>query len=79
MGTRLLKNAPTRDASPPLVLAFLQALNANTNGGDASRVGKRCSFYLVEFVSPFSTPQNEAAEKAPTRDASPPLVLAFGA
>ena len=50
---------------PPLVLAFLQALNANTNGGDASRVGKRCSFYLVEFVSPFSTPQDEAAEKCP--------------
>ncbi len=26
-GTRLLKNIPTRDASPPLVLAFLQARN----------------------------------------------------
>ena len=26
------------------------AQNANSNGGDASRVGKRCSNYLVEFV-----------------------------
>ena len=25
-------------------------LNASSNGGDASRVGKRCSYYLVEFV-----------------------------
>ena len=70
-----------RDASPPLVLAFLQAPNATSNGGDASRVGnffsslvsrERCTYYLVEFVFPshFSMP---------TRDASPPLVIAFGA
>ena len=45
-----------------LRLKVTQALNASSNGGDASRVGKRCSFYLVEFVSPFSTPQDEAAE-----------------
>ena len=55
--------------------------NATSNGGDASRVGnffsslvsrERCSYYLVEFVFPshFSIP---------TRDASPPLVIAFGA
>ena len=29
-GTRLLKNIPTRDASPPLVLAFLLAQSAIT-------------------------------------------------
>ncbi len=55
-------------------------LSASSNGGDASRVGnffsslvsrERCSYYLVEFVFPshFSIP----------RDASPPLVIAFGA
>ena len=55
--------------------------NATSNGGDASRVGnffsslvsrERCSYYLVECVFPshFSIP---------TRDASPPLVIAFGA
>ena len=62
---------------------YHQALppNATSNGGDASRVGhffsslvsrERCSCYLVEFVFPshFSIP---------TRDASPPLVIAFGA
>ena len=27
-----------------------QAQNASTNGGDASRVGKRYSYYLTEFV-----------------------------
>ena len=26
------------------------ALNASSNGSDASRVGKRCSYYLVGFV-----------------------------
>ena len=29
-----------------------QATNASTNGGDASRVGKICSYYLVAFVFP---------------------------
>ena len=28
----------------------MQAQNASTNGNDASRVGKRCSYYLVGFV-----------------------------
>ena len=57
-------------------------LSASSNGGDAFRVGnffsslvsrERCSYYLVEFVFPshFSIPI--------TRDASPPLVIAFGA
>ena len=57
-------------------------LSASSNGGDASRVGnffsslvsrERCSYYLVEFVFPshFSIPI--------TWDASPPLVIAFGA
>ena len=45
------------------------AQNANSNGGDASRVGKRCSNYLVEFVC--------LSFLCPTRDASPPLELAF--
>ena len=43
--------------------------NATSNGGDASRVGKRFSYHL-EFVSFLFV--------IPTRDASPPLVLAFG-
>ena len=45
------------------------AKNASTNGGDASRVGKKFSYYLVWFVSFLLI--------IPTRDASPPLVLAF--
>ena len=48
-----------------------QALNASIKhkyqtlplmGATRLASGKRCSFYLVEFVSPFSTPQDEAAE-----------------
>ena len=31
---------------------YTQAPNATTNGGDASRVGKIFSHYLVEFVFP---------------------------
>ena len=46
------------------------AQSASTNGGDASRVGERCSCYLVELVC-FSF-------MIPTRDASPPLEVAFG-
>ena len=47
-----------------------QATNASTNGGDASRVGKRCCYYFVAcvFSPPFSIP---------TRDASPPLEFEF--
>ena len=44
------------------------AQNASTNGGDASRVGERCSCYLIELVC-FSF-------IFPTRDASPPLEVA---
>ena len=33
--------------------AETQAPNATSNGGDASRVGKRFSYYLVEFVFSF--------------------------
>ena len=36
---------------------------SNTNGGDASRVGKRFSYYLVEFVSFLS----DAGRVAPIR------------
>ena len=32
--------------------AETQAQNATSNGGDASRVGKIYSYYLVEFVFP---------------------------
>ena len=49
----------------------LSVQNATSNEGDASRVGKKCSYYLVEFVSFLFI--------IPTRDASPPLVPAFGA
>ena len=43
-----------------------QALNASTNGGDASRVGERCSYYLVEFIfSSFLYP--DARRVAPIR------------
>ena len=31
---------------------WTQAPNATSNGGDASRVGKRCSYYLAEFALP---------------------------
>ena len=56
-------------------------LSATSNGGDASRVGnffsslvsrERCSYYLVESVFLSHIP-------IPTRNASPPLVIAFGA
>ena len=56
-------------------------LSASSNGGDASRVGnffsslvsrERCCYYLVESVFLSHIP-------IPTRDASPPLVIAFGA
>ena len=64
---------------PPLELAFLQppsattkhkhktqAQNATSNGGDASRVGKGCSYYLAEFVfSSFLYP--DAGRVAPIR------------
>ena len=48
-----------------------QTANASSNGGDASRVGERGSCYLVELVF-FSF-------NIPTRDASSPLEVAFGA
>ena len=43
-----------------------QAQNASTNGGDASRVGKRCSYYIAEDVLPcFLCP--DARRVAPIR------------
>ena len=40
--------------------------DATSNGGDASRVGKRCSYYLAEFVLPcFLCP--DAGRVAPIR------------
>ena len=51
-GTRLAGYFPIEDAT--------------TNGGDASRVGKRCSYYLVGFVLPsFLYP--DAGRIAPIR------------
>ena len=45
-------------------IRYLQ--NASTNGGDASRVGKRCSYYLAEFVfTSFLCP--DAGRVAPIR------------
>ena len=29
---------------------YFSVENATSNGGDASRVGERCSYYLVEFI-----------------------------
>ena len=47
--------------------------NATSNGSDASRVGKRCSYYLAEFVLPtFLCP---SLSRRGTR--RPPLVVAF--
>ena len=46
-----------------------QAQNASTSGGDASRIGKRCSYLFRRACFHLSL--------FPTRDASPPLVLAF--
>ena len=43
-----------------------RATNATTNGGDASRVGKRCSYYFVACVFPLLSlfrRGDEAAEK----------------
>ena len=88
----LCLNAPTRDASPPLVVAFLLAPmlppNASSNGGDASRVGA----FFSSLVSRREKAINKGSQKAlitclsvslclnaPTRDASPPLEVAFGA
>ena len=40
--------------------------DATSNGGDASRVGKRCSYYLAEFVfTSFLCP--DAGRVAPIR------------
>ena len=45
---------------------YLSVEDATSNGGDASRVGKRCSYYLVEFVLPsFLYP--DAGRVAPIR------------
>ncbi len=63
---------------------WTQAPNATSNGGDASRVGKRCSYYLAEFALP-SVLYPDAGRVAPisacvwslSAIASPPLVLAF--
>ena len=40
--------------------------NATSNGGDASRVGKRCSYYLVESIF-FSFLYPDARRVAPIR------------
>ena len=32
---------------------YFSVENATTNGGDASRVGKRCSYYLAGGVLPY--------------------------
>ena len=70
-GVSFLFIFPTRDASPPLELAFLQApnaitkryhptrsQNANSNGGDASRVGKILRLLHTTFCHARATRQN---------------------
>ena len=80
-------NAPTRDASPPLVVAFLLAPNAITkryhqtltlmgatrlaSGKKAINKGSQTALITCLSVS--------LCLNAPTRDASPPLEVAFGA
>ena len=57
-----------------------QATNASTNGGDASRVGKRCCYYFAACVFPsflYSDAGTRLLKNSPTRDASPPLEVAF--
>ena len=51
---------------------------ASENFSAASSRAKRCSYYLAEFVflSPFSIP-TRLLKNSPTRDASPPLEIAF--
>ena len=53
---------------------------ASENFSVASSRAKRCSYYLEEFVflSPFSIP-TRLLKNSPTRDASPPLEIAFRA
>ena len=51
-------------------MRLINTLIATSNGGDASRVGKRCSYLFRRVCFHLSL--------FPTRDASPPLVLAFG-
>ena len=41
--------------------------DATSNGGDASRVGKRCSYYLVGFVLHYFL-YPDAGRVAPIRD-----------
>ena len=57
-----------------------QATNARTNGGEASRLGKRSGYYLVACVILsflYSDAGTRLLKNSPTRDASPPLVVAF--
>ena len=55
--------------------------NASTNGGDASRVGKDAATYFsrVCIYAFLYSRRGTRLLKKPRRDASPPLVLAFGA
>ena len=57
-----------------------QAPNATTNGGEASRLGKRCSYYFVACIILsflYSDAGTRLLKNSPTRDASPPLEVAF--
>ena len=70
-----------------MVVAFGARRNANTNGGDASRVGalrqRLTDRHVISAVCEplfmaFSRRETRLLKNAPTRDASPPLELAFG-
>ena len=57
-----------------------QATNASTNGGDASRLGKRNGYYLVACIILsflYFDAGTRLLKNSPTRDASPPLEVAF--
>ena len=50
-GVDKLIDAIAHSVEPQTKNVETQAQNATSNGGDASRVGKIYSYYLVEFVS----------------------------
>ena len=52
-GVDKLIDAIAHSVEPQTKNVETQAQNATSNGGDAFRVGKRFSYYLVEFVFSF--------------------------
>ena len=50
-GVDKLIDVIAHNSEPQTKNAELQAPNATSNGGDASLIGEKCSYYLVEFVT----------------------------